>query len=129
MKRITITLSLILFLLSVNILHAQHSDSSDKVQRVEIIVDSYSFKPDTITVEAGKPVEITLRSVASTISHDFTIDDPESGLSVVQEVRGGRDATFTFTPKKPGTYKFYCGKKNIFGSHEKKGMVGTLVVN
>jgi len=127
MKRITITLSLILFLLSVNILHAQHSDSSDKVQRVEIIVDSYSFKPDTITVEAGKPVEITLRSVASTISHDFTIDDPESGLSVVQEVRGGRDATFTFTPKKPGTYKFYCGKKNIFGSHEKKGMAGTLV--
>ncbi|MEE9239540.1 MAG: cupredoxin domain-containing protein [Thermodesulfobacteriota bacterium] len=129
MKRITITLSLILFLLSVNILHAQHSDSSDKVQRVEIIVDSYSFKPDTITVEAGKPVEITLRSVASTISHDFTIDDPESGLSVVQEVRGGRDATFTFTPKKPGTYKFYCGKKNIFGSHEKKGMVGTIVIN
>ncbi len=129
MKRITITLSLILFLLSVNILHAQHSDSSDKVQRVEIIVDSYSFKPDTIAVEAGKPVEITLRSVASTLSHDFTIDDPESGLSVVQEVRGGRDATFTFPPKKPGTYKFYCGKKNIFGSHEKKGMVGTLVVN
>ena len=129
MKRITITLSLILFLLSVNILHAQHSDSSDKVQRVEIIVDSYSFKPDTITVEAGKPVEITLRSVASMISHNFTIDDPESGLYVVQEVKGGRDATVTFTLEKPGTYKFYCSKKNIFGSHEKKGMVGTIVVN
>jgi plastocyanin len=129
MKRITITLSLILFLLSVNILRAENSDSSDEVQEVEIIVDSYSFKPDTITVEAGKPVEITLRSVASTITHDFTIDDPESGLSVVQEVRGGRDAAFTFTPKKPGTYKFYCSKKNIFGSHEKKGMVGTIIVN
>jgi plastocyanin len=129
MKRITITLFLILFLVSLNILRAENSDSSDKVQKVEIIVDSYSFKPDTITVEAGKPVEITLRSVASTITHDFTIDDPESGLSVVQEVRGGRDATVTFTPEKPGTYKFYCGKKNIFGSHEKKGMVGTIVVN
>ena len=129
MKRITITLSLILFLLSVNILRAENSDSSDEVQKVEIIVDSYSFKPDTITLEAGKPVEITLRSVASTITHDFTIDDPESGLSVVQEVRGGRDATVTFTPKMPGTYKLYCGKKNMFGSHEKKGMVGTIVVN
>ena len=129
MKRITITLSLILFLLSVNLLHAQNSDSSDEVQEVDIIVDSYSFKPDTITVEAGKPVEITLRSVASMISHNFTIDDPESGLYVIQEVKGGRDATVTFTPEKTGTYKFYCGKKNIFGSHEKKGMVGTIVVN
>lgn len=129
MKKITITLFLILFLVSLNILHAENSNSSEDVQKVEIIVDSYSFKPDTITVEAGKPVEITLRSVASIISHNFTIDDPESGLYVVQEVKGGRDATVTFTPEKTGTYKFYCGKKNIFGSHEKKGMVGTIVVN
>jgi plastocyanin len=129
MKRITITLFLILFLVSLNILRAENSDSSDEVQKVEIIVESYSFNPDTITVEAGKPVEITLRSVASIISHNFTIDDPESGLYVVQEVKGGRDATVTFIPEKPGTYKFYCGKKNIFGSHEKKGMVGTIVIN
>ena len=129
MKRITITLFLILFLVSLNILRAENSNSSEDVQKVEIIVDSYSFKPDTITVEAGKPVEITLRSVASAISHNFTIDDPESGLYVVQEVKGGMDATVTFTPEKPGTYKFYCGKKSIFGSHEKKGMVGTIVVN
>jgi plastocyanin len=129
MKRITITLFLIMFILPLGILHAENSDSSEDVQKVEIIVDSYSFKPDTITVEAGKPVEITLRSVASMISHNFTIDDPESGLYVVQEVKGGRDATVTFTLEKPGTYKFYCSKKNIFGSHEKKGMVGTIVVN
>ena len=129
MKRITITLFLIMFILPLGILHAENSDSSEDVQKVEIIVDSYSFKPDTITVEAGKPVEITLRSVASMISHNFTIDDPQSGLYVIQEVKGGRDATVTFTPEKPGTYKFYCGKKNIFGSHEKKGMVGTIVIN
>lgn len=129
MKRMTITLLLILFLLSVNILHAENSNSSDRVQKVEIVVNSYSFKPETITVEAGKPVEITLRSVASTITHDFTIDDPESGLNITREVKGGRDATLTFTPEKPGTYKIYCSKKSIFGTHEKKGMVGTLVVN
>ncbi len=129
MKKIAVTLLLVLSFVPVGLLHAENSNSSEEVQKVEIIVDSYSFKPDTITVEAGKLVEITLRSVASTISHDITIDDPESGLSVVQEVRGGRDATVTFTPEKPGTYKFYCSKKNIFGSHEKKGMVGTIVVN
>ena len=128
MKR-TITISLVLLLLWVGMLHVENADSSDEVQKVEIIVDSYSFKPETVSVEAGKPVEITLRSIASTIPHDFTIDDPESGLIVTQEVKGGRDATFTFTPENPGTYKFYCSKKSIFGSHEKKGMVGTLVVN
>ncbi|MFA9409478.1 MAG: cupredoxin domain-containing protein [Candidatus Dadabacteria bacterium] len=130
MKRMTITLFLILFLLSVNILHAENSNSSDEVQKIEIIVDSYSFKPETITVEAGKPVEITLRSIASSVPHDFTIDDPESGLIITHDVKGGRDATFTFTPENAGTYKFYCSKKGLFGgSHEEKGMVGTIVVN
>ena len=130
MKRMTITLFLILFLLSVNILHAENSNSSDEVQKIEIIVDSYSFKPETITVEAGKPVEITLRSIASSVPHDFTIDDPESGLIITHDVKGGRDATFTFTPENAGTYKFYCSKKGLFGgSHEEKGMVGSIVVN
>ena len=107
---------------------AGDADSPD-VQKVEIIVDSYSFSPDTITIEANKPVEITLRSIASTIPHDFTIDNPKSGLAVSFEVKGGRDATFTFTPEVPGTYKFYCSKKGLFGAtHAEKGMVGTLVV-
>jgi hypothetical protein len=49
MDRMTITLLLILFLLSVNILHAENSNSSDRVQKVEIVVNSYSFKPETKT--------------------------------------------------------------------------------
>ena len=104
--------------------------NAEDVQKVEIIVDSYSFRPDTVTVEAGSPVEVTLRSIASTVPHDFTVDDPNSGLSITHSVRGGRDSTFTFTPETPGTYKFYCSKKGLFGSsHEDKGMVGTLIVN
>ncbi len=49
MRRMTITLLLISFLLSVNILHAENSNSSDRVQKVEIVVDSYSFKQETKT--------------------------------------------------------------------------------
>lgn len=130
MKKTVITLLLILLFVPLGLLNAENSDSVENVQKVEIIVDSYSFRPDSLTVEAGKPVEITLRSIASTIPHDFTIDDPESGLSVTYDVKGGRDATFTFTPENTGTYKFYCSKKGLFGSsHEERGMVGTLVVN
>ena len=128
MKKIAIVLLLGLMLTSGADCLAGDADTSP-AQKVEIIVDSYSYSPDTITVETNKPVEITLRSIASTIPHDFTIDDPKSGLSLSFDVKGGRDATFTFTPETPGTYKFYCSKKGLFGaSHEEKGMVGTLIV-
>ncbi len=129
MKKTLIALFFFLLLVQLAIINAESSDTENKVQKVEIIVDSYSFRPDKITVEANKPVEITLRSIASTIPHDFTIDDPKSGLSISYDVKGGRDATFEFTPDTPGTYKFYCSKKGLFGaSHEEKGMVGTLIV-
>ena len=122
MKRFALTIILVLL--------AFAPLSAEEVQKVEIIVDNYSFSPDSITVEAGKPVEITLRSIASTIPHDFTIEDESAGLSVNHDVRGGRDSTFTFTPETVGTYKFYCSKKGFFGaSHEERGMAGTLVVN
>jgi plastocyanin len=98
------------------------------VQKVEIVVDSYSFTPDHVTVKAGKPVELTLRSVTSLIPHNFTIDDPASGLDVDVDVPSGEDVTVTFTPEKTGKFEFYCGKKGMFGSHKKKGMVGTIEV-
>ncbi len=98
------------------------------VQKVEIVVDSYSFDPDTIKVTAGKPVELTLRSVTSLVPHNFTIDDPASGLDVDVDIPSGEDVTVTFTPLKTGKFPFYCGKKGLFGSHMKKGMKGTIEV-
>lgn len=128
MKKLLTSL-FILLSVSSTLLFAASLALANYIQQVEIIVDSYSFKPDTITVEAGVPVEITLRSIASTTPHDFTINDPESGMRITQDVKGGRDVTFTFTPENPGTYEFYCSKKGIFGSsHKEKGMVGTLIV-
>ena len=104
------------------------SPPADAVQKIEIVVDSYSFKPDHITATAGKPVELTLRSVTSLVPHNFTIDDPESGLNVNVEIPAGKDVTVNFTPLKTGKFQFYCSKKSIFGSHKKKGMTGTLEV-
>ena len=104
------------------------SPPANDLQKVEIVVDSYSFTPDHFTVTAGKPVELTLRSVTSVIPHNFTINDPESGLNVDVEVPAGKDVTVTFTPLKTGKFRFYCNKKGMFGSHRKKGMEGTIEV-
>ena len=100
----------------------------DGIQRLDLIVDSYSFEPNHIVVDVDNPVEITLKSVTSIIRHNFSIDYPDDGLSIDQNVSSGEDVTISFTPIKPGNYDFICDKKGIFGRHVNKGMKGVLEV-
>jgi plastocyanin domain-containing protein len=101
---------------------------TDGVQKIDVIVDSYSFDPDHIVVTANKPVELTLKSVTTLIPHNFTIDYPDAGLNVDEDIPHGKDVKVTFTPTKPGNYEFYCDKKFLFDSHKDKGMKGVLEV-
>jgi plastocyanin len=130
MKHLTLFLAALSIIFQAYAARAQQSTPAppSDVQKVEVVVDSYSFTPDVIKVKAGKPVELTLRSVTSLIPHNFTIDDPASGLSVDADIPSGEDVTVTFTPLKTGKFQFYCAKKSILGSHLKKGMKGTLEV-
>jgi heme/copper-type cytochrome/quinol oxidase subunit 2 len=102
--------------------------SSDGVQRLDIIVDSYSFNPNHIIVSVNKPVELTLKSVSKIVPHNFTLKDSEAGLNVDENISPGKEVKVNFTPTKSGTYQFYCDKKSIFANHRKKGMEGTLEV-
>ena len=102
--------------------------SQNEVQSFDIVVDSYSFEPNEITVKVNKPVELRLRSVTSIIPHNFSINYPDAGLIIDEDIGSGKDVIVTFTPTKTGEYEFYCGKKSIFANHKKKGMVGTLFV-
>lgn len=102
--------------------------SEDGVQRIDIVVDSYSFTPAHIRVTANKPVELNLRSVTSIVPHNFVIDDPDSGIEIKETVPSGKDLVVSFTPEKTGTFKFYCSQSGIFGSHLEKGMEGTIEV-
>jgi plastocyanin len=102
--------------------------SDDGVQRVDVKVDSYSFEPNHIIVAVGKPVEFTLKSVTKIVPHNFTLNDPEAGLNIDEDISAGKEVKVTFTPTKTGTYEFYCDKKSIFANHRKKGMEGTLEV-
>ncbi len=103
--------------------------SREGMQRIDIIVDSHEFRPNHIVVKRGQPVEITLRSVTTFIPHNFTLLDPESGLDVEADVPAHKDIRVVFTPKRAGSFQFYCDKRSfIFGSHRKKGMEGVLEV-
>ena len=105
------------------------SVAADGVQRATVTLDSYSYSPNHLIVEAGKPVELTLTSVTTMIPHNFIIKDPAGRLSVEQDVSAGKTVTITFTPTQPGTFPIYCDKRLWpLPSHRDKGMEGTLEV-
>jgi plastocyanin domain-containing protein len=99
------------------------------IQRATIIMDSYSYSPSALSVQAGKPVELTLRNAATVIPHTFHLADPASGLHVHAEVSAGESQTVRFTPTQRGTFTFYCEKKLLFfKSHRERGQEGRLEV-
>lgn len=103
--------------------------AEDGVQRATITLDSYSYTPNHLIVEAGKPVELALISVTTIIPHNFIINSPTGNLSVEQDVSAGKTVTIRFTPTQPGTFPIYCDKRLWpFPSHRDKGMEGTLEV-
>jgi heme/copper-type cytochrome/quinol oxidase subunit 2 len=98
---------------------------TDGVQRATITLDSYSYTPKHLIVEAGKPVELTLTSVTTITPHNFIIKE----LSVEQDVSAGKTVTITFTPAQTGTFPIYCDKRLWpLPSHRDKGMEGRLEV-
>ena len=103
--------------------------SADGVQRATVTLDSYSYTPNHLIVEARKPVVLTLTSVTTIIPHNFIIKDPAGNLSVEQDVSAGKTVIITFTPAQPGTFPIYCDKRLWpLPSHRDKGMEGKLEV-
>ena len=98
---------------------------SDGVQRATITLESYSYTPNHVIVEAGKPVELTLTSVTTITPHNFIIKE----LSVEQDVSAGKTVVVKFTPVRTGTFPIYCDKRLWpMPSHRDKGMEGTFEV-
>lgn len=94
----------------------------DGVQRVKVNMHSYYFEPNRIVVHSGKPVELTVGNSSFFVPHNLTLLGDSMTVDVSKWGPGTHKVTFT--PKKTGEFKFFCHKDG----HEKKGMVGTLVV-
>jgi plastocyanin len=98
-------------------------------QQVLISMESYSFTPFEVVVEAGKPVTLTLSNESFLVPHNFLLDDP-SGIRLVDtDISSGDTQVVTLTLTEPGIYPFYCDKKLLFfPSHREQGMEGRLIV-
>ena len=101
----------------------------DGIQRAVVEADSYAFIPNHLIVKAGKPVELTFKSVTWVVPHNVIIDDPQSGLNIRGEIPAGESLKITFTPTVSGSFAIYCDKKlPFFKSHREKGQEGVLEV-
>jgi uncharacterized cupredoxin-like copper-binding protein len=90
-------------------------------QEVTIVAtDSMRFEPPTLTVEAGRPVHLTLRNTGQAI-HDFSLSQGVA-RPVKVVARGGETASATFTLTRTGTYQFVCSQPG----HTMAGMKGTI---
>ncbi|MGQ0556911.1 MAG: cupredoxin domain-containing protein [Nitrospiraceae bacterium] len=105
------------------------SISADGVQRATVILDSYSYSPNHLVVESGKPVELTLTSRTTFIPHNFVMKEISAGLSIEQDVGAGKTIIAKLTPTQPGRFPFFCDNRLWpMPSHRDKGMEGLLEV-
>jgi plastocyanin len=91
------------------------------VQEVTVVsADAMRFDPATLTVEAGRPVRLTLRNTGQA-THDFSLTQGVA-RPVKVVARGGETASVTFTLTRPGAYQFVCDQLG----HAMGGMKGTI---
>lgn len=103
-----------------------HTDA-DGVQRLDVDVHSFYFDPNRITVESGKPVDLSLHFRPFFVPHNMTCEAPEAGIEIDRSIgiiSFDRTKHVRFTPTRAGEYAFYCA----VGDHGRKGMKGTIVV-
>ncbi len=85
-----------------------------EVQRITLGMSNYNYNPNTITVNANQPVEITIDSSVKGCLRAFAIPDLK-----VNEFSRSPEEKITFTPTKAGTFTFMCsmgmgrGKMNV----------------
>ena len=104
--------------------------------KLSVTTTEYKFDPTTLTVPAGKEVELTLKNEGQ-LEHEWVIiklgqevtvpfdADDEEKVFWEMEAGPGETKTETFTaPTEPGTYTIVCGTP----AHLEAGMAGTLTV-
>lgn len=78
----------------------------NEVQKVTLSFKDFNYYPNSITVKAGIPVEITLEKSIGGCFRSFNIK--ELG---VKAYSGSPSETIKFTPTKKGTFEFACGMR------------------
>lgn len=80
--------------------------TADGIQKATITIEGGKYTPNLITVEHGKPVELTFKG-GKELGCGGTV--VFKSLNQSKEVESGKSVTFAFTPDKKGEIPFTCG--------------------
>jgi plastocyanin len=118
MKKASLILGVIMLLgLVLSACSGNAGASSSGGTNVTITMADFSYTPATLTVPAGKVVNVTLINKGS-VAHTWVLlktpiqapaDDKAKGDTIVsQSVDAGKTATFNFTAPAAGSYQVVC---------------------
>ena len=96
----------------------------EPVHEVQVVAKKFGFDPSTITVRAGEPVRLVIRSADTT--HGFSIRDLHID---VQVPRGGDPVAVEFTAPPPGRYEIACSEFCGSGHGQMKAAVVSTAPN
>ena len=88
---------------------------SGDVQKVTLSIKDFNYYPSKISVQAGKPVELTLDSSVNGCFRSFNIRE----LGVVKYSKSPSEKII-FTPTKKGSFRFACSMGMGYGTLEVK---------
>ena len=91
-----------------------------KATEVRIHSGEFSYEPNTVRVEAGRPIRLVLDNSRGTIEHDLSI--PERGVYL--KAGAGKTADRRVVFDQPGQYSFRCS----LPGHGEAGMTGVFNV-
>ncbi len=101
MKKRWMILTLASFVLGLaGLVGVQKALAADAPAGAQVVIDNFSFTPQTLTVKAGTPITWTNRD---DIPHTVVSEDKTFKSKALDT-----DETFTFTLSKPGTYSYFC---------------------
>lgn len=87
------------------------ANTGGDAQKITLSERDLNYYPQTLTVTAGQPVELTLDSSVKGCLRSFTIRD----LGVQKYAKTVSDV-ITFTPTKKGTFTFACAMGMGYGT-------------
>jgi Cu+-exporting ATPase len=85
--------------------------TGERVQEVRIVVKG-GYEPDTIFVEAGRPVRLLFQRDETAACSERVVFDT---LDLQYDLPAFETTAVEFTPKEPGDYPFRCGQTVLRG--------------